>query len=451
MNRDIACLQIPSFEIMLARSHEASLRHRPVATAPIHTPRALVREVSHEAAADGIRPGMSVELARRLCSSLRVIPPDSTRTRAAHRELQRVIVPFAPAWESIRPGSLFLDLTGTKQLFGDPIETAARVGRELTVKWGWPSHIGLAVNKLVSQLAATTLEKPAQMRSIYSGSEQAFLAPLSTTLLPGLNRIQASQTLSRLDDLNLNTLGSIAEVSSAQLQAVFGPAAALLHNWALGIDHSPVRPSVEQPLIEQFLMLNPDEIDGQLIQGRLSRLLEQICATLRQQQRVCRRLSLIVRHSDHVEQKAQQRLPHGTYWEADLQPVLAQLFMRCFQRRVRLQRILLRVDRLEPPAEQLRLFEEPAAIVNPASHRLSLALDAIRAKFGERAVSWGRTCPDDPVLRAPACPFGLFGHARRIVVGNAVPVGEATGTRHPGRDRHQRSVRINKISRRGEA
>ena len=391
MDRDIVCLQIPSFEIALAQAHEASLRRRAVATAPLHSPRAVVREVSQEAAADGIQPGMSVELARRLCPNLRVIPPDSSRTGAAHRELQQAIVPFAPVWESICPGSLFLDLTGTKRLFGDPIDTAARVRRELTVKWGWQSHIGLAMNKLVSQLAATTLEKPAEMRSIYSGSEQAFLAPLSTTLLPGLNRMQASQTLSRLDDLNLKTLGSIAEVSSVQLEAVFGTAARLLHDWALGIDHSPVRPSAEQPFIEQALMLNPDEIDDQLIHGKLSRLIEQLCTTLRQQRRVCRRLSLTVRHSDHAEQMAQQLLPHGTYWEADLQPVLAQLFVRCFRRRIRLQRILLRVDRLEPPAEQLTLFSEPSAVAEPASHRLSLALDAIRAKFGERAVSWGRT------------------------------------------------------------
>jgi DNA polymerase-4 len=118
MDRDIVCLQIPSFEIALAQAHEASLRHRAVATALLHSPRALVREVSQEAAADGIQPGMSVELARRLCPNLRVIPPDSSKTGAAHRELQQAIAPFAPVWESICPGSLFLDLTGTKRLFG---------------------------------------------------------------------------------------------------------------------------------------------------------------------------------------------------------------------------------------------------------------------------------------------------------------------------------------------
>jgi DNA polymerase-4 len=359
--------------------------------APTHTPRALVREVSHEATAEGIQPGMSVELARRLCPSLRLVPPDSSLTQAAHHELQRSILHFAPAWESIRPGSLFLDLTGTKRLFGHPIEMAARIEREVTITWGWHSIIGLAGNKLVSQLAATQPGTPPQMRSIYAGSEQQFLAPLSATLLPGLHRMQASQILRRLDDLNLRTLGSIADVSPAQLKSVFGAAGMLLHDWASGIDPSPVRPRIEQPAIEQSITLDPDEIDDQVILGRLSRLIERICATLRQQRRVCRRLSLAIRHSDHAEQSAQQVLAHGTYWEADLQPVLVHLFMRCFRRRVRLQRLTLRVDLLAPPAEQLLLFDEPDARAKPRAHRLSLALDAIRTKFGEGAVSWGRT------------------------------------------------------------
>ncbi|MBA2487444.1 MAG: DNA polymerase IV, partial [Nitrospira sp.] len=144
MDRHIVCLQIPSFGIALAQSREVSLRHRPVVLAPVHTPRALIREASHEAVIEGIRPGMSVELASRLCPSLRVVPPDSSLAQAAHHELQQTLLHFAPAWESIRPGSLFLDLTGTKRLFGHPIDTAARMERELAVKWGWHSIIGLA-------------------------------------------------------------------------------------------------------------------------------------------------------------------------------------------------------------------------------------------------------------------------------------------------------------------
>ncbi len=391
MDRQIVCVQVPSFGVALARLSDASLRARPVAIAPVHTVRALVQEVSHEASEEGVAPGMSVELARRLCPGLRLVPPDSSRLQAAHRELHKTIAPFAPAWEPIRLGSLFLDLTGTARLFGPPLDTASRISREVTHRQGLTSVIGLARNKLVSQLAATTLTRPPQLLSIHPGSERPFLFPLPTTLLPGLHRTQASQVLLRLEDLNLRTLGAIASVSLAHLESALGAPAGMLHDWALGIDPSPVRPPIAQPSLERSLVLDPDEVDDQLLLGRLYGLLEQLCATLRRRRRVCRRLALAVRHSDHVEQAARQMLPRGTYWEADLQPVLAHLFFRCFRRRVCLSRVTLRADRLEPPAEQLSLFDEPDSETPPRPHRLSLALDRIRDKFGAQAASWGRT------------------------------------------------------------
>jgi len=390
MERQIACLYIPSFEIALARAQNAALRSRPVAVAPVHTSRALIREVSLEASAEGLQPGMSVELARMMCPALRIVPPDSSRVQAAHRELEQRVFSCAPVWESIRPGSLFLDFTGTTRLFGPPIDTATRIGRELTRHQGWESVIGLAGSKLVSQLAAATLKRPPQVLWIHPGSEPPFLAPLPTMLLPGLSHSSTSLIVQRLEDLNLRTLGAIASVSLAQLQTVFGTSATLLQNWALGIDPSPVHPPAAQPMIERTLPLNPDEVDDPLLLGRLYGLLEALCATLRQQQRVCRRLRLFLRHSDHVERTAHERLPHGTCWEADLQPVLTRLFYRCLRRRVRVTRLTLQIDRLESPAEQLSLFDE-AASVPPASHRLSAALDVIRAKFGEHALSWGKT------------------------------------------------------------
>jgi DNA polymerase-4 len=213
---------------------------------------------------------------------------------------------------------------------------------------------------------------------------------LPTLLLPGLHRIHTSRVLQRLEDLNLRTLGAIASVSLTDLQSALGTPANLLHDWAMGIDPSPVRPPIMQPIIEHSMHLDPDEVDDQLLLGRLYRLLEQLCATLRQQRRVCRLISLTVRHSDDVEQTAQEMLLHGTYWEAELQPVLTRLFYRCFYRRVRLTRVTLQASRLEPPAQQLSLFGESETGIPPRAHRLSLALDAIRAKFGEQALSWGR-------------------------------------------------------------
>jgi DNA polymerase IV len=391
MDRHIICLHIPSFQIAVARSADSTLRNRPVAVAPTHTPHALIRELSLEALREGLQPGIPLGIGQLICPRLRVISPDSSLLHAAHRELQHRISGVAPTWESIRPGSLFLDLTGTTRLFGPPLDTATRISRELNDQQGWPSLIGLAGNKLVSQLAATTLAKPPQVLSIPPGAEASFLAPLPTLFLPGLHRSHISRLSQRLEDLNLRTLGAIASISFSHLHAALGDPANLLHEWALGIDSSPVHQPITQPIIERSAYLDPDEVDDALVLGRLYRLLEQICTTLRQQQRVCRLIKLTVRHSDHVEQTAQQILPQGTYWEVDLQPALTDLFYRSFRRRVRLTRLILQATRLEPPIQQLLLFDESVSAVPPRAHRLSLALDQIRAKFGEQALAWGRT------------------------------------------------------------
>lgn len=50
MDRQIVCVTIPSFEIAVARQHDPTLSNRPLAIAPLTTPRALLRDVSPEAA-----------------------------------------------------------------------------------------------------------------------------------------------------------------------------------------------------------------------------------------------------------------------------------------------------------------------------------------------------------------------------------------------------------------
>ena len=63
MERQILRFHVPSFGIALARAEDASLNDRPVALAPMHTLRARLCEVSHEALAEGLSPGMPVRVA----------------------------------------------------------------------------------------------------------------------------------------------------------------------------------------------------------------------------------------------------------------------------------------------------------------------------------------------------------------------------------------------------
>ena len=71
MDRQIVCYQIPAFEIAIARLQDASLRDRPVAVVPSHTPRALIHQLSSQAKHEGLSdanatdPKVGVSLDRR--------------------------------------------------------------------------------------------------------------------------------------------------------------------------------------------------------------------------------------------------------------------------------------------------------------------------------------------------------------------------------------------------
>ena len=399
MDRHIVSFEIPTLGIALARLADSSLRDWPVAVAPAPTSRVLLQEVSREAQDEGVTVGMLVGQARRLCPALKVLPPDPLRIRQANESLFDVVARVAPVWEPRRPGHFFLDLTGTTRLFGLASDTAARIEREVAQRYGLAGVVGVASTKLVSRIAAR-LVSPLQLCEVRSGSERAFLAPLPVTTLPGFGRFPKPSALATLEDLNITTLGALAEIQQQHLELVFGQQGVLLHDWALGCDPSPVLPPRRRSRLEESLGVEPDELDEGRLLGLLSGLLERLCRELRKQQRICRCLTLTLRYSDHVIVTGRRALPCGTHWETELFSHVQALFQRRFRRRVRVRSMTLGVETLAPIDGQLPLFPEKASLLRP--RRLALALDRLRGRFGEEAIWFGRTTPSP----LPSPPLG---------------------------------------------
>jgi DNA polymerase-4 len=403
MDRQIVCFAIPTFQVALARLANPELQSWPVAIALSVTPRSLLAEVSVEAEQDGVCAGMSVLHAQRCCPSLTVLPSQPARLREADQALFQVVRQFAPVWEPIQPGQMFLDLTGTRRLFGLACDTAARIEREVSQRHGLVGVAGVASSKLVSRIAST-LVMPSTLCDVRPGSEDAFLAPLPVETLP-LPVSYAKTVFQLFDDLNLRTLGALTDIPLAALESVLGRHAKIVQAWAHGVDSSPVLPPVQQVRVEATRHLDPDVIDTDQLRGVLYGVLEQVCSELRQQQRVCHQLVLLLQYRDAVEVEQAQSVSPGNYWEVDLAPWLFQLFARCFRRRVRVR--MLRVTVVDPtsPDEQLSLFASDAEcdlMASTRAHRLTRALDQIRSRFGTQAIWLGKT---HAAVRSSPRPF----------------------------------------------
>jgi DNA polymerase-4 len=393
MDRQIVCLAIPSFEVALARLNDPLLCTRPLAIAPFSTSRALLREVSLEAMQDGLYVGMPIEHAKRLCPSLHVLSPNPHRVHRANQSLLTVVTRYAPVWEPFQPGSFVMDLTGTTRLFGSACDAAAKAQQDILKQYHLDGVAGVGSNKLVAQTAATLIE-PSELYDVRPGSEGVFMSPLLVRILPGLHRPCMRKVLELLDDLNLLTLGDVAESPLDALELAIGDYAGQLSRWAQGIDHVPVLHPAIQPSLEETVTLEPDEVDDPVLWGKLLDVLQRLCRTLRSQRRVCKSLSLTIRYSDQVKVTKRERVKQETCWEVDMSSHLSALFQRCFRRRVRLRQMTVNMTDLTAYAEQVSLFDERSPDSQRKQERtksLAVALDKLHDRFGEQAIRYGRS------------------------------------------------------------
>ncbi len=391
MDRQIVYLTVPSFELALARLAEPRFRHQPVGLAPVARPRTRLHEVSPEAVADGLYPGMTIQQALQRCPALHILTPDSVRSAQAHAMLSQIVTRYAPVWEPTKPGGFLLDLTGTTRLFGPTCDTAARLQRDISMQAHLDGVLGVGSNKLVAQTAAG-LVQPTQLYEVRHGSERAFMAPLPIETLPLLHRHQMKQIRQCLADLNLRTFGDVADSPLPALDIAVGKWAAPLLRWAQGIDSTPVTPPPVQPELTCSQVLEPDTNDDRILWNYLADLLEQLCRTLRIQQRVCRRLTLTIRYSDHTHTGGHRAIDPASYWDIDLTPPLHALFRQCAHRRVRMNVLTLSAGELITPAEQCELFDVVGATHQRRirAQELTRALDRLRTRFGDRIIRYGR-------------------------------------------------------------
>jgi DNA polymerase IV len=383
LNRSIFFLRIPAFGVAVERACRPKLRERPLVIAPPDSVRALVQEVSAEAHQAGIRPGMRLNEARKLCRDLGVLHPNPPLYARAEAAILRILSQYTPLVEPFRLGGAYLDVTGSQRLFGGADDIAARAEREISGKLRLDPSAGLAGNKLVS-LVAGKKSPPREFIRVPEGGEQSFLAPLKVHVLPAVDRPLYQQLL----ELNFQIVQQVAGMESAHMEAAFGRKGLLLHRQALGVDYSPVTPPSAVPHLSRRSELAEDSNDLVILKRELFHLIEESLAELRHQGRSARCLQLDLLYSDFKTARSARVLRQGTnqlsVWYAEAESLLLQILSRRI--RVRALEVDFRDFQLDAGA-QLGLFDTPCA---SREDRLTKSLDAVRERFGVKAVCFAK-------------------------------------------------------------
>jgi DNA polymerase-4 len=384
--RSIIHLNVADFAVAVERAVDSRLKDRPVVVAPEGAARAAVYDMSDEAYRAGIRKGMALRQAVRLCKDARILAPHPDRYERAMRALLKQALPYSPFIETGEDdGHLFMDATGTARLFGSPMDVAWRLRKQIRTDLCLDPIWSVAPNKLLAKVA-TRLVKPDGEYIVATGEERSLLAPLPIHLVPGIEY----NDLLRLREFNLFRVSQLTALSLEQLEVPFGTRAPFLYEAARGIDPSPVSPVGEKPLrLIADHEFGDDTNNASVMKSVLYGLVEQVGGELRRRRLAVRRIAIVLDYTDGIRHARQLAAKPPTANDLTLFAFAKQALLLAWIRRVRIRHLRLICDGLTFPPAQRELF---AANRKKAEKRDNLvgAIDRIRHRFGNEAIRMGR-------------------------------------------------------------
>jgi DNA polymerase-4 len=375
--RTILHVDLDAFFAAVEQRDRPALRGRPVVVGM--GDRGVVSAASYEARAFGIHSAMPVRQARLLCPDAAFVPVDGRRYATASRRVMDILRRFTPLFEPISIDEAFLDVTGSRMLFGDgeaiarAIKAAIRGEEELT------ASVGVATTKLVAKVASD-LRKPDGLVVVPPGSEAAFLAPLPIWRLWGVG----PRTAAALREHGVVTIGDLAAIPEEALVRRFGRHGVSLHDRAHGVDADPVADADAAKSIGHEHTLDEDTSDLEVIEGVLLAMADGVAARLRAAGVRGATVTVKVRDSSFTTITRQRTLPTPTdltepIWQTALELARPEVVGK----RIRLLGVT--VSGLGSP-EQMGLFAE----ADDRRRRAIEAADSIRRRYGNRAVTRAR-------------------------------------------------------------
>lgn len=374
----IAHLDLDAFFASVEVMRNSALKGRPLIIGGVGD-RGVVASCSYEARRFGVRSAMPVRMALRLCPDALVLRGDHEEYAKQSRLVTDIIDAEAPLFEKASIDEFYLDLTGMDRYVGCwkwSQELRAKIIRET----GLPISLGLSVNKLVSKVG-TGEAKPNGARLVESGTERAFLSPLSVAKLPSVGR----ETCQKLNTMGVRQVGTLAKVPPKLLEREFGRHGVSLWKKANGVDSTPIVPYHDRKGISTERTFQTDTIDMDFLNGQLTKMVGHLAFDLRSQKKLASCISVKIRYTDFNTYSLQKSIPH-TAQDNLLLAQAKELFAKLYQRRQLVRLIGVRFSNLVHGHSQMSLFEDTGEQAS-----LLAQLDHIRRRFGEKAIKLAST------------------------------------------------------------
>jgi DNA polymerase IV len=329
--REILHVDMDAFFASVEQRDDPSLRGRPLIVGG-PSRRGVVLAASYEARPFGVHSAMPMAHALRLCPHALVVPPRQGRYGEVSGEVFAVFHRFTPLVEGLSVDEAFLDVTGSRALFGDGRTIARRIKDTITAELGLTASAGVAPSKFVAKIASD-LRKPDGLVVVAPEEVVSFLAPLPIERMWGIGPKSAP----RLREAGFATLGDLAAADLHRLEALLGRAGAQhVQTLARGIDGRPVNPERIADSIGAEETFEEDIADRGELERKLLGLAGRVARRLLEADRLTDTITVKVKYADFTLRSRQLKLPEPVADTASIHHAARALLRRFAPGKVRL-------------------------------------------------------------------------------------------------------------------
>ena len=348
----------------------------------------------------GVQTAETIWQAKRKCPKLVLVPPHHGEYRKYSALVNRIYREYTDQVEPFGIDESWLDVTGSRLLFGDGEHIADEIRERVKAEIGITISAGVSFNKIFAKLGsdykkpdATTVISRENFRSL------VFPMPVGNLLFAGKS---VCRTLSRL---SIRTIGDLAQSDRAMISRALGKMGEMLHDYANGLDDSPVRSSYEEREIKSVgngITFRRDLTGTDDIRLGVLALSDSVAARMRKYGVKCQTVQVTIKNPSLKSITRQKTLEKPTHLARVLSDTAMEIIADSWNPNAPIRMLTITGGNLVPEDqsfEQLSLFAKPDAPDLKKQEYLEQTLDRIREKFGRDSVSRAGILKNDLGIR----------------------------------------------------
>ncbi len=357
--------------------------------------RGVVCSASYEARAFGVRSGMSISQALRLCPDAMAVPVPRGACGEKSKAIRDVLVRFAPVVVAASVDEFYLDLTGTEAMYHEEpmTETAQRIRAAVIAETGCSVSIGGGTSTLIAKIAAGAA-KPIPgsgatgVRIVAPGDEERFMRTQPLAEIPGIG----PKAQERLTSLGFVRVPDVLDADPLTLRRYLGDK---LSEWLVrksqGLGSSSLHGREQQKAMSREDTFDHDIADDAALEVELQRLAVRVVADLRGDGLRARTITIKLRQNDFTTHNASRTLDFPVSTDRAVFTTARQLLRKLrTKRRLPVRLLGVALSQLDDGdiTEQLSLLPDTTRVATetPRDRALAAAVDRVRARFGAGAV-----------------------------------------------------------------